>query len=83
MKLNEALMSCLPQEKDQCGLVYLELQVPVQLSAAVKRHHQNLVELSVALQTAGVPEATIRDQLEAAISSYREALSAAIADITR
>ena len=68
---------------DPLRLVYLELVVPAQLCEPVRRHHDNLLLLSNALRTSGLPEEAITDQLEAAVSSYRDALITAINDLSR
>lgn len=67
-----------PRSDPSDGLLYLEVEIPIEWHQPVLRHHQHLVELAVALRGAGLSEALIAGQLETAITSYREALLNAI-----
>lgn len=71
-----------PRSDPPDGLLYLQVEVPVEWHEPVLRHHQHLVELAAALRGAGLSEALIAGQLETSITSYREALLNAIDKIS-
>lgn len=62
-------------------LTYLAIAIPTAFTDAVKRHHAHLQELAASLRDCGVPAGTLQAQIDALVSSYRDALLISISDL--
>lgn len=64
-------------------LVPNEAELPPELQASVRRHHQNLAALVASLRAAGVDEAVVEASVRQLVDSYSVELTAAVRALVR
>lgn len=78
-ELPPTAVSAMGPQRDLLGrLIYLQVEVPVDWHGPMLRHHKHLADLTSAMRMAGLAETIVKEQIDKAIASYRDALIEAI-----